>query len=143
MQTITTTCTTTTTTTTVAGSPIMSATASIGGNPYGLNYSQHHLGATALPLGNIDATMEKLEFEVKFAREELEEEFDNTIADLEDEGHEEVTRKRKKASVLVSMMGEEKRRDAYEHTLTYVCGTADAERRKAVKRYKKADEPNK
>ena len=134
MQTITTTCTTTTTTTTVAGSPIMSATASIGGNPYGLNYSRHHLGATALPLGNIDATMEKLEFEVKFAREELEEEFDNTIADLEDDGHEEATRKRKKASVLVNMMGEERRRDAYEHTLTYVCGTADEDRRKAVKR---------
>ena len=48
--------------------------------------------------------------------------------------HEEATRKRKKASVLINMMGEEKKRDAYEHTLTYVCGTADEERRKAVKR---------
>ena len=75
-----------------------------------------------------------MEFEVKFAKEELVEEFDNTIADLEDESHEEATRKRKKAAVLINMMGEEKKRDAYEHTLTYVCGTADEERRKAVKR---------
>ena len=60
--------TTTTTTTTVAGSPIMSATVSTASDLYGLGYPRHHLGATALPLGNIDEIMVKLEFEVNLRK---------------------------------------------------------------------------
>ena len=71
--------------------------------------------------------MQRLEFEAKFARDELKGEYDNTIADLEDEEHEESKRKLKKATVLVDMRDEERKRDAYEHTLTYVCGTVDEE----------------
>ena len=77
---------------------------------------------------------QQLEFEVKFARDELKEEYDGIIEDLEDEAHDEAKRKLKKASVLVDMMGEERKRDAYEHTLTYVCGTINEERRKETKR---------
>ena len=131
--------TTTTTTTTIAStqsliSPIRSSNIGGGCDHFGLKLPQHHLGAAALQAVDVEATMQKLEFEVKFARDELRAEYDDIIADLQDEENDDSTRKRKKASVLVSMMGEEKRRDAYEHTLTYVCGTADEERRKAVKR---------
>ena len=128
-----TTSTTTTTTTSVAGSN-MSAISAMINDPYGLNFPRHHLGAHALPAGGVDDIMLGLEFEVKFTKDELQEEFANTIADLEDDSHVEAVRLRKKAAVLVDMMGEEKKRDAYEHTLTYVCNTADEEKRKAVKR---------
>ena len=134
-----TTTTTTTTTTTVVSmrsltSPIRSSGIGGGYDLFGLKLPQHHLSAAALQAVDVEATMQKLEFEVKFAKEELAEEFDNTLADLEDEAHEDATRKRKKAAVLLHMMGEEEKRDAYEHTLTYVCGTADEEERIVVKR---------
>ena len=115
-------------------SPIRSSGIGGGYDLFGLKLPQHHLSAAALQAVDVEATMQKLEFEVKFAKEELAEEFDNTLADLEDEAHEDATRKRKKAAVLLHMMGEEKKRDTYEHTLTYVCGTADEEERKVVKR---------
>merc|ERR1711874_767305 len=118
----------TTTTTTVASmksltSPIRSSSIGGGCDHFGLNLPQHRLGAAALKTVDVEATMQKLEFEVKFARDELKSEYDTIIADLEDEDHEESKRKLKKASVLVDMRGEERKRNAYEHTLIYVCGT--------------------
>merc|ERR1711874_383441 len=77
----------------------------IGGgcDHFGLNLPQHRLGAAALQTVDVEATMQKLEFEMKFARDELKSEYDTIIADLEDEDHEESKRKLKKASVLVDM----------------------------------------
>ena len=134
----TTTMSTTTTTTTVASmksltSPIRSSSIGEGCDLFGLNVPQHCLGAEALQT-DIEATMQKLEFEVKFARDELTAEYDKIIADIQDEGKDDFTRKLKKATVLVDMRDEERKRDACEYTLTYTCGTINEERRKAVKR---------
>ena len=85
----------------------MTSSTGFSSDPYGLTYARQHAGAAALPRGDIGEIMSGLEWEVKFAKEELDEEIDNIIADLEDDSHEEATRKRKKASVLVDMMGEE------------------------------------
>merc|ERR1711874_225136 len=115
-------------------SPIRSFSIGGGCDHFGLNLPQHRLGAAALQTVDVEATMQKLEFEVKFARDELKSEYDTIIEDLEDEAHDEAKRKWKKASVLVDMKGEERKRDAYEHTLTYVCGTINEERRKETKR---------
>ena len=134
-----TTTTTTTTTTTVASmrsltSPIRSSGIGGGYDLFGLKLPQHHLGAAALQAVDVEATMQKLEFEVKFARDELRAEYEYIIADLEDESHEEATRKRKKAAVLVDMRDEERKRDECEYTLTYTCSSINEERRKEAKR---------
>ena len=113
--------TTTTTTTTIAGpTPIMSTGVGTASDLYGIGHARHHLSAVELPHGGVNEIMLRLKFEVKFAKVELAEEFDNTLADLEDEAHSDATRKRKKAAVMLHMMGEEKKRDAFEHTLTYL-----------------------
>ena len=115
-------------------SPIRSSSIGGGCDHFGLNLPQHRLGAEALQTVDIEATMQKLEFEVKFARDELTAEYDKIIADIQDEENDDFTRKLKKATVLVDMRDEERKRDACEHTLTYTCGTINEERRKETKR---------
>ena len=107
--------TTTTTTTTVASmksftSPIRSSSIGGGCGHFGLNLPQHRLGAAALQTVDLEATMQKLEFEVKFARDELTAEYDDIIADIQDGGNDDFTRKLKKATVLVDIRDEEKAR---------------------------------
>ena len=89
--------TTTTTTTTVASTQSLTSSirsSSIGGgcDHFGLNLPQHRLGAAALQAVDVEATMQKLEFEVKYARDELTAEYDNIIADIQDEENDEFTR---------------------------------------------------
>merc|ERR1711874_303820 len=116
----------TTTTTTVAStksltSPIRSSSIGGGCDHFRLNLPQHRLGAAALQTVDVEATMQKLEFEVKFARDELKSEYEHIIADIEDDEHEDFTRKLKKATVLVDMRDEE--REMHMSILTYACGT--------------------
>ena len=131
--------TTTTTTTTVASTQSLTSSirsSSIGGgcDHFGINLPQHHLGAAAPQADDVEAIMQQLEFESKFARDELKEESPIIIADLEDDRHEDHIRKIKKAIVLHDMKDEERKRNAYEHTLTYSCGIIEEERRKETKR---------
>merc|ERR1712055_1095888 len=86
-------------------------------------------GAAALQADDVEAIMLKLEFEANFARDELKLEFPIIIADLKDDRHGDHIRKMKKAIVLHDMKGEERKRNAYEHTLTYSCGIIEEERR--------------
>ena len=131
--------TTTTTTTTVASTQSLTSSirsSSIGGgcDHFGINLPQHHLGAAAPQADDVEAIMQQLEFESKFARDELKEESPIIIADLEDDRHEDHIRKIKKAIVLHDMKDEERKRNAYEYTLTYSCGIIEEERRKETKR---------
>merc|ERR1711874_569276 len=99
-----------TTTTATATTSVAGISSGVGSDPYGLNYARNLQGAMAMPNGGPDEIFANLEYEVKFARDELEGEIDDIIEDLEDEEHTDAKRKWKKSSVLVDMMGAERQR---------------------------------